>query len=76
MQAQEASKTSKTVVKAAVRRRYFFATIATNKGDISKVRIYKTQLVANFISIAEGKILCTDPKLKAKPLRRTEHRVI
>jgi uncharacterized protein YaaR (DUF327 family) len=75
MQAQEASKTSKTVVKAAVRRRYFFATIATNKGDISKVRIYKT-LVANFISIAEGKILCTDPKLKAKPLRRTEHRVI
>jgi hypothetical protein len=37
MQAQEASKTSKTVVKAAVlRRRYLLYT--TNKGDITVVR--------------------------------------
>jgi hypothetical protein len=34
MQAQEASKTSKTVVSSGSRRRYF-ATIATNKGDIT-----------------------------------------
>jgi cyclophilin family peptidyl-prolyl cis-trans isomerase len=71
MQAQEASKKPvKTVVKAAAPEEGIFATIATNKGDITvKLEYIKTPVtVANFISIAEGKnSFVTDPKLKAKP---------
>ena len=75
IQAQEASKKpvkkpTPTVAKPAVVEEGIFATISTNKGDITlKLEYSKAPVtVANFISLAEGKnSLVTDPNLKAKP---------
>lgn len=61
---------SKTVVKSPVVIEGIFATIATNKGDITLELDYQKApiTVANFISLAEGKnTFVTDEKLKGKP---------
>lgn len=60
---------TKTVVKAAVIEG-IFATIASNKGDITLQLDYQKApiTVANFIALAEGKnTFVTDEKLKGKP---------
>jgi cyclophilin family peptidyl-prolyl cis-trans isomerase len=63
-------KTTATTVKAPVAAEGIFATIATNKGNITIQLFYlKTPVtVANFISLAEGKNpFVTVEKLKGKP---------
>ena len=75
IQAQETSKKPKkkpasTVTKTHVTEEGIFATIATNKGDITLQLEYSKApvTVANFISIAEGNNpFVTDQKLKGKP---------
>tara|TARA_R110000868_G_scaffold1781_3_gene14229 strand:+ start:4158 stop:5339 length:1182 start_codon:yes stop_codon:yes gene_type:complete len=62
--------TTKAVVKAPVAVEGIFATIATNKGDITLQLEYQKApiTVANFISLSEGKnTFVTDDKLKGKP---------
>jgi cyclophilin family peptidyl-prolyl cis-trans isomerase len=61
---------AKTFVKKAIAIEGIFATIATNKGDITvQLDCNKAPVtVANFISLAEGKnTFVTDEKLKGKP---------
>jgi cyclophilin family peptidyl-prolyl cis-trans isomerase len=62
--------TTKTVVKKPIAVEGIFATISTNKGDITVQFDYKKApiTVANFISLAEGKnTFVTDEKLRGKP---------
>jgi cyclophilin family peptidyl-prolyl cis-trans isomerase len=72
---------AKAVVKKAVAIEGIFATISTNKGDISIRLDYNKApvTVANFISLAEGKnTFVADEKLKEKPFYNglKFHRVI
>jgi FKBP-type peptidyl-prolyl cis-trans isomerase len=65
-----AKKSATSTSKATVANEGIFATIATNKGDITVELFYKKTpiTVANFISLAEGKNpIVTVEKLKGKP---------
>lgn len=62
--------TTKAIVKKPVVIEGIFATVSTNKGDITvQLEYQKTPItVANFIALAEGKnTYVTDDKLKGKP---------
>tara|TARA_R110002126_G_scaffold142911_1_gene288983 strand:+ start:4323 stop:5468 length:1146 start_codon:yes stop_codon:yes gene_type:complete len=77
----QAQDTTKKIVKKAVTEEGIFATISTNKGDITVMLEYVKApvTVANFISLAEGKnTFVTDTKLKGKPFYNglVFHRVI